>query len=76
MVIFMEMFDKVVDALTPKEAMTAMISYRTTPWLKKFLKQYAKEHGMTMQTLITDALKVYLEQEQRKMKADENRNEN
>lgn len=67
----MTLVEKMTDSLKPRKARSATITYRTTPELKKFFKQYAKQEDMNMQQLFTDALLTYLKQKREELDNDE-----
>lgn len=57
----MKTVDQLVESLRPhRTAKDKMISYRVTAENKDLLKQVAKNKGMTLQELITNALLMYL----------------
>lgn len=57
---------KLVDSLRPEEKRSAIISYRVTPRNKELLKSLAKDKGISVNGLMTEALIRYLENELKK----------
>lgn len=56
------------EMLEPKETKSATISWRVQPSLKNALKKYANEQDITMQQLLGDAVKIYVNQKSAELK--------
>lgn len=49
----------ILTELEPHESKSETITYRVTPSLKKALKDYAAEQGISLQDVLTSALQTY-----------------
>lgn len=49
----------ILTELEPRESKSETITYRVTPALKKALKEYAAEEGISLQDVLTSALQTY-----------------
>lgn len=61
-------FEKVIKALNPKKTKTVVMSYRTSPEIRDFFRNYAKQEGTTMQSIFNEALTMYLTEKRDELK--------